>query len=401
MTRTGAEHRRHQSPVSRRPSLDSNAPTRGPRRRAYYGTSPLRAGVISRPTRPRPAWSRRVRVAYVVSKVPPRPAHPSSSAGPGDSAPCNRPLPPGTRTGSRRRRSHPAAGSSAATTRRGRQSAALHRHLRREQGPPWSACPTSWARHPPTRRPPSAVRASAPSGEPTSTAPPWRPGSSAARIRRGQPGRAALHRHLRREQGTRPGQRARRPGPDTRQRGDRHQRCGPQPPPGSRRVQRHRGGRARQPPGHRRGQPGRAALHRHLRREQGTRPGQRARRPGPDTRQRGDRHQRCGPQPFRGADEYSATVAAGLVSRRDPAAASQVAPLSTVTYVVSKGPAPVSVPDVLGTDTRQRGDRHQRCGPQPPPGSRRVQRHRGGRARQPPGPPRPARSRRSPPSPTS
>ena len=53
--------------------------------------------------------------------------------------------------------------------------------------------------------------------------------------------------------------------------------------------------------------------------------------------------------PLRGADEYSASVAAGLVSRQDPAAASQVAPLSIVTYFVSKGPAPVSVPDVLGT----------------------------------------------------
>ena len=56
----------------------------------------------------------------------------------------------------------------------------------------------------------------------------------------------------------------------------------------------------------------------------------------------------AGLSPLRGADEYSATVAAGLVSRQDPAAASQVAPLSTVTYVVSKGPAPVSVPPIDG-----------------------------------------------------
>ena len=56
----------------------------------------------------------------------------------------------------------------------------------------------------------------------------------------------------------------------------------------------------------------------------------------------------AGLSPLRGADEYSATVAAGLVSRQDPAAASQVAPLSTVTYVVSKGPAPVSVPLIDG-----------------------------------------------------
>jgi hypothetical protein len=52
--------------------------------------------------------------------------------------------------------------------------------------------------------------------------------------------------------------------------------------------------------------------------------------------------------PLRGADEYSGSVAAGLVSRQDPAAASQVPPGSTVTYFVSKGPAPATVPDLVG-----------------------------------------------------
>ena len=56
----------------------------------------------------------------------------------------------------------------------------------------------------------------------------------------------------------------------------------------------------------------------------------------------------AGLSPLRGADEYSASVAAGLVSRQDPAAASQVLPGSTVNYFVSKGPAPVSVPNVVG-----------------------------------------------------
>ena len=48
------------------------------------------------------------------------------------------------------------------------------------------------------------------------------------------------------------------------------------------------------------------------------------------------------------AEEYSATVAAGVVSGQDPASGSQVLPGSAVSLVVSKGPQPVAVPNVVG-----------------------------------------------------
>ena len=50
------------------------------------------------------------------------------------------------------------------------------------------------------------------------------------------------------------------------------------------------------------------------------------------------------------AQEQSDTVKAGIVIRTDPAAGKKVEPASTITLIVSAGPAPVNVPDVAGLD---------------------------------------------------
>ena len=57
----------------------------------------------------------------------------------------------------------------------------------------------------------------------------------------------------------------------------------------------------------------------------------------------------AGFQSAQGADEHSASVPTGLVARQDPSAGALRVPGSTVTFFVSKGPAPITVPNVVGS----------------------------------------------------